>query len=72
MQFEQYNTTTFNSFLYIAALRAGTYLAGLFNDTDTATLTTAAASRAEAAMDALLWNSTYNYWRAYTGGSSLR
>jgi uncharacterized protein (DUF608 family) len=67
IDFQQYNTTTFNSFLYIAALRAGVFFADLFNDTATASLASAAIVRADAAMDALLWNDTYSYWRAYTG-----
>ena len=40
---------------------AGVYFANIFNDTATAAAATAAITRAEAAVQALLWNSTYSY-----------
>ena len=50
---------------------AGVYFANIFNDTATINAATAAITRAEAAVQALLWNSTYSYYRAYTGGEAI-
>lgn len=71
LDLQQYNTTTFNSMLHLAALKAGVYFATIFNDTATIAAATAAITRAEGAVQALLWNSTYNYYRAYTGGDAI-
>lgn len=57
--------------LHLAALKAGVYFANIFNDTATAAAATAAITRAEGAVQELLWNSTYNYYRAYTGGDAI-
>ena len=68
---EAYNTTTFNSGLHILSMRAGAALARVMGDNATATAADAAAARATIAVQALLWNSTYGYYRAYTSGDAI-
>ena len=68
---EQYNTTTYNSFLHLLAMRAGATLARIVGDNTTAAAADAAYSRAQGALDALMWNGTYSYYRAYTGGDAI-
>ncbi len=64
---DTYNTTAYNSFLYLAALRAGAELAATVNDTETAAAVAAAAARAEAALQTLLWDN--DHFRAYSWGT---
>jgi len=71
LDLQQYPTTTFNGFLHLAAMRAGSVLAGLVGDNATAALADAAFERGMAAMTSLLWNTTYNYFRAYTTGDAI-
>ena len=66
-----YNTTTYNGFLYLLAMKAGGELARMAGDTATAAATDAAFARGQAAMDTLLWNGTLSYLRAYTGGNAV-
>jgi hypothetical protein len=68
---EQYNTTTFNGVLHLAAMRAVEELSKVVNDTATAAIASAAFSYGQASMQSLLWNSTYGYYRAYTGGDAI-
>ena len=63
---DRYNTTTYNSFLYMAALRAGAVLSARVGDAGTAAAVAAALTRAQAATQQLLWNSTAGYFRAYS------
>lgn len=63
---DQYNTTTYNSFLYMAALRAGQVLSSEMGDSTTLSMVTAALARAQTATQNLLWNSTDNFFRAYS------
>lgn len=69
--FQQYPTTTFNSFIHLAAMKAGMALATLFNDSTTYDAASAAFTRGAAAIPDLLWNSTYSYLRAYTTGDAI-
>jgi hypothetical protein len=71
IDFDQYNSTTFNSFLHLAMMRAGLELAQHVGDTQTAADVSASFTRAQSALNALLWNSTYSYFRAYTGGEAI-
>lgn len=50
-----------------AAVQMGTHL----GDTATVAAAQAAAAAAIASMKQLLWNSTYSYFRAYTGGDAV-
>jgi non-lysosomal glucosylceramidase len=68
---EAYNTTTYNSFLHMLSMAAGRELAKVVGDADTAAAAEAALARAQGAVGALLWNSTANYLRAYTGGDAV-
>ena len=68
---EAYNTTTYNSFLHMLAMAAGRELATVVGDTATASAASAALARAQGAVENLLWNSTYSYLRAYTGGDAV-
>ena len=63
---DRYNTTAYNSFLYMAALRAGGVLAERVGDSDTAAAVAAALARAQAATQALLWNASGGFFRAYS------
>ena len=62
---EGYNTTAYNSFLYLAALRAGEVLAAAAGDAPTGAAVAAARARAEAAVQDLLWDAAGGYYRAY-------
>jgi hypothetical protein len=68
---EVYNTTTFNSFLHLAMMSAAVELANHVGDAATAAAAAAALARGQAAVTALLWNSTYGYFRAFTGGDAI-
>ena len=69
---EKYNTTTFNGVLHLAAMKAVTVLGTYLNDTSTVATANAAFTRGLAAMTGpLMWNSTYGYFRAYTGGDAI-
>jgi len=63
---DTYNTTSYNSFLYMAALRAGGALAARVGDAGTAGVAAAALARAEAATQDLLWNSSSGFYRAHS------
>jgi non-lysosomal glucosylceramidase len=71
LQLEQYNTTTYNSFLHLLALKAGSTLARIVGDAATASAAEAAYVRAQGAITDLLWNSNFSYFRAYTGGDAV-
>ena len=71
LDLDQYNHTTYNSFLYLAMLRATVEMATHLGDTATAAKAQTAIGVAQASMVRLLWNSTYSYFRAYTGGDAV-
>ena len=71
LDLQQYPTTTFNSFLHLMAMRAGSELARIMGDNATLSLANAAFTRGSQAMVNLLWNGTYNYFRAYMGGDAV-
>lgn len=52
-------------------MKAAVALASVVNDTATAASAQAAYNRGVAAVQSLLWNSTYSYFRAYTTGDAL-
>lgn len=64
-----YNTTSYNAFLYMTALKAGAELAIVVNDNATGTLIANALARAETAVQNLLWDNTGGYFRAYSWGT---
>lgn len=64
-----YNTTSYNAFLYMAALKAGGALAAHVGDASTGALAAAALLRAQDALEALLWDADGGYYRAYSWGS---
>jgi hypothetical protein len=70
---EAYNTTTFNGVLHLAMMKGAIALASIpaINDTTTIALAQAAFTRGVAAMTTIMWNSTYGYFRAYTGGDAI-
>ena len=73
MALEKHNTTTYNAFLYLAALRAASTLALHLGDIATQTLSDAAFARGQAAMEALLFSSDGHgggYFRAFQGGEA--
>eukprot|EP01116_Phalansterium_solitarium_P010681 TRINITY_DN2576_c0_g2_i1.p1 TRINITY_DN2576_c0_g2~~TRINITY_DN2576_c0_g2_i1.p1 ORF type:complete len:1038 (+),score=373.87 TRINITY_DN2576_c0_g2_i1:144-3257(+) len=72
LAFEQYNTTTFNGFLHLAAMRAAVVMANALGDESMAQFAQQTFDTSLAALTGpLLWNSTYNYFRAYTGGDAI-
>jgi len=71
IDFQQYNASAFNSFVHLAAMRAAAELARAVNDSATAAAADAAFTRGQGALDALLFNTTFSYYRAYTGGEAL-
>jgi uncharacterized protein (DUF608 family) len=70
---EVYNSTTFNGVLHLAMMKAAIVLANVseINDSNTAAIAQAAFSRGVDAMTTIMWNSTYGYFRAYTGGEAI-
>ena len=69
---EAYNTTAYNSFLYLAALRAGEALAAAVGDSATGAAVAAARARGEAAVQELLWvplPSGEGFYKAYLYGN---
>ena len=70
---EVYNSTTFNGVLHLAMMKAAIVLANVseINDSNTAAIAQAAYSRGVDAMTTIMWNSTYGYFRAYTGGEAI-
>jgi non-lysosomal glucosylceramidase len=68
---EAYNTTTYNSFLYLLMLNAANEMANHFGDTQLVNDTANAIMLANAAITNLLWNSTESYFRAYTGENAV-
>ena len=71
LDLQQYPTTTFNSFLHLAAVKAMMELATIMGDNSTYQTANAAFLRGQSAMESQLWNSTYNYFRAYTTGNAI-
>ena len=72
LSMERYNTTTFNGVLHLAAMRAVARMGTALGDSATVATADAAAATALAVLTGpLLWNSTYGYWRAYTGGDAI-
>ena len=70
---EQYNMTTFNGVLHLAMMQAAVRLAAdpAINDAATGALAKAAFDAGVTAMTTTMWNSTYGYFRAYTGGDAI-
>ena len=70
---EVYNMTTFNGVLHLAMMKAAIHLASdpAVNDAATAAAALAAFNTGVAAMTTTMWNSTYGYFRAYTGGDAI-
>ena len=71
LSMEVYNGTTFNSVLHLAAMRAVEAMAAAVGDAATAAAAAASFASTRAAIQAQLWNSTYSYYRAYTGGDAV-
>ena len=71
IDFQQYNTSAFNSFVHLAAMRAAGELARAVGDVPTAAAADAAFARGQGALDTVLFNTTFNYYRAYTGADAL-
>jgi non-lysosomal glucosylceramidase len=71
LELERYNTTTYNSFLYLLMLNAATEMATHLGDTQLVTDATNAINLANAAIKNLLWNSSDQYFRAYTGEDAV-
>ena len=65
IQFEGYDHTSFNSMMYLAALRAGERLAGHLGAPALAVKCRAAYAAAVPYMNATLWNATHGYFRAW-------
>jgi hypothetical protein len=68
---EVYNSTTFNSVLHLAAMKAVQAMAAAVGDAATAAAAGASFASTRAAIKAQLWNSTFSYFRAYTGGDAV-
>ena len=71
LELERYNTTTYNSFLYLLMLNAATEMATHLGDTQLVSDATNAINLANAAIKNLLWNSSDLYFRAYTGEDAV-
>lgn len=71
IDFDQYNTTTFNSFLHLAMMQAMIQMGTHLGDNQVVTDAQAAFTRGQNAINTYLWNSTSNYFRAYTGGDAI-
>lgn len=71
LHFENYNTTTFNAFVYMAALKAAAQLAASMNDSKVVNASTTAFVVAQAATQSLLWNASVGYYEAFTGGRGV-
>jgi non-lysosomal glucosylceramidase len=71
INFDQYNATTFNSFIYLAALRAAQELGSAAGDRALVERCDEAIHTGQTQLRALLWNETYSYFRAYTGGNAI-
>lgn len=71
IDFSQYDTTTFNSFIYLAAMRAAEEMAVVVGDTATRDTALRAFVTGQAQVLRLLWNSSLGYFRAYTGHDAL-
>lgn len=70
---EVYNMTTFNGVLHLAMMKAAMVMASdpIINDQTTYNAAQAAFTRGLTTMTTLMWNSTYGYFRAYTGGDAI-
>ena len=66
---ESHNVTTYNSFLFLAAMRAASTLAAHLGDAATQALADAATTRGQAAMAALLFEPRAGFFRAFQGGA---
>ena len=69
---ESHNVTTYNSFLFLAAMRAASTLAALLGDAATQALADAAFTRGQAAIEALLFvpdGRGGGFFRAFQGGA---
>jgi len=71
IDFEQYDTTTFNSMIYLATMRAGEEMAKVIGDTTGAAFANKAFKFGQQQVYKLLWNNTHQYFRAYTGGNAI-
>ena len=65
IDFAGYDHTSFNSFLYLAAMRAGERLGAYFKNASFSADCKAKADRALPYMNDTLWNSTAEYFRAW-------
>jgi hypothetical protein len=68
---ERYNMTTFNGVLHLAAMKAVHVMGTALGDAATVAAADAAFATGLTAMTTLMWNSTYSYFRAYTGGDAI-
>jgi hypothetical protein len=68
---ERYNMTTFNGVLHLAAMKAVHVMGTALGDAATVAAADAAFATGLTAMTTLMWNSTYSYFRAYTGGEAI-
>jgi hypothetical protein len=68
---QQYNESAFASMAHLAAMLATVDMAAAVGDAATGAAAQAAYNAGVAATFGLLWNSTYQYFRAYTGGDAV-
>lgn len=66
IDFAGYDHTSFNSFMYLAAMRACVRLANTFGNSTLAAKCMQAEKNAVTLIDSSLWNSTSGYYRAWT------
>jgi len=71
INFEQYDTTTFNSMIYLATMQACRSMAKVMGDSATLNLCTDALQVGQTNIIKYLWNNTMNYFRAYSGGNAI-
>ncbi len=65
------NRSVFTAMLHIASMQAALALAIAVGDTLTATLANVSLTTAQQEVFSVLWNTTYSYFRAYTGGDAI-
>lgn len=70
-QLEKFPTTTYNSFLHLAMMKAVVALAGEVGDNATASAAQAAFGAGVSAVRAQLWSDEMHAFRAYTTGSTF-
>jgi len=70
---EVYNMTTFNGVLHLAMMKAAIRLASdpAINDAGTVAMAQLAFDVGVTAMTTTMWNATFGYFRAYTGGDAI-